>query len=142
MSAAPTNDVTAKRTHLGMRYLSWLITVPLAVLAVLFAVSNMQAVNLSLWPLPFEMQTALFVVVLLTLVLGFLAGGFVAWTSASRHRHAVRRATRRVQELTTELQEVRARLADAERRLATSGQPRTIDAPPRDPRAVALTSAP
>lgn len=123
-----------------MRYLSWLITVPLAVLAVLFAVSNMEAVTLSLWPLPFQLQTALFVLVLLTLVVGFVAGGVVVWGGARRHRHAVRRATRRVNELTVELADAKARLADAERRLAASAQPRTIDAPPRDPRALALTT--
>ena len=123
-----------------MRYLSWLITIPLLVLAVLFAVSNMESVTLSLWPLPFQLQTALFVLVLLTLLIGFLAGGFVVWGGARRHKLAVKRATRRVNELTAELADSRARLADAERRLAASAHPRTIDAPPRDPNALALTN--
>lgn len=123
-----------------MRVLSWLVTVPLTVLAVLFAVSNMEAVTLSLWPLPFQLQTALFVLILLTLLIGFLAGGFIAWSNARHHRRAVRRATHRVNELTTELADTKARLAEAERRLAVAGQPRLIDAPPRDPRALALSS--
>ena len=37
-----------------MRYLSWIITIPIALVIVSFAVSNRGPVDLALWPLPFE----------------------------------------------------------------------------------------
>lgn len=58
-----------------MKLLYWLFAAPLIVVAVLFAVSNMSSVEIVLWPLPGALETRLFIVVLVPLVVGFLAGG-------------------------------------------------------------------
>ena len=48
-----------------MRRLSWIISIPLMVIAVVFAVVNRQSTQVNLWPFDFELQAPLFLVVLL-----------------------------------------------------------------------------
>jgi uncharacterized integral membrane protein len=75
-----------------LHYLRW--TLGLLVLAVLllFALSNGQPVELSLFPTGLSTTLPLSVVVLGALGLGFLAGGLVAWFAGLRHRRAAKRA--------------------------------------------------
>ncbi|WP_448202777.1 lipopolysaccharide assembly protein LapA domain-containing protein [Azospirillum sp. sgz302134] len=106
-----------------MRFLALIITVPIAVAAVLFAISNRDLVTLSLWPLPFTLQAPLYLATLLALVVGFVAGGIVAWNAQRRHRRRARRASDRVSFLERELKETQARAAAAEKRLAEQNRP-------------------
>ena len=69
-----------------MRILSWLCFLPLALIAVSFALSNRETVLLTLWPLPFEMRLPLFAVGIAGLVLGFLAGALTLWILQLRAR--------------------------------------------------------
>lgn len=82
-----------------MRLLSWLLGLPIALIAVLFAVANREAVALSLWPLPFAVDAPLSAALLVFFVVGLLLGGLVAWASAGRWRRLARKQTRRVTEL-------------------------------------------
>lgn len=97
-----------------MRYLSWIITLPIAVLAVLFAISNRDPVALALWPLPFQIAVPVFVAVLVPLVLGFLLGGLVAWAGSLHWRRLARRRGQRLAALGDEVKQHRER----ERRVA------------------------
>ncbi|AWK86290.1 lipopolysaccharide assembly protein LapA domain-containing protein [Azospirillum thermophilum] len=106
-----------------MRYLTWIITVPVALVAVLFAISNRDMVTLSLWPLPFTLDAPLYLAALLALAVGFLAGGFVTWNSQRRHRRRARREGDRVVFLEREVKEAQARAAAAEKRLAELSRP-------------------
>ncbi len=106
-----------------MRYLSWIVTLPIALVAVLFAVSNRDGVTLSLWPLPFTLDAPLYLAALLALLAGFLAGGFVVWNSQRRHRRRARRESNRVLFLEREVKEAHARAAAAEKRLAELSRP-------------------
>lgn len=101
-----------------MRYVSWLLTIPLAALAVSFSVSNLAPVTLELWPLPFQVQAPAFALVLVTLVAGFLLGGLVAWVGQHGHRKAERQHQSRADKLQRELDAMRARAETAEKRLA------------------------
>lgn len=92
-----------------LRYLSWIVTVPLAVLVILFALSNRDPTVLRLWPLPFELEAPLFLPVLGALVVGFLAGGFVAWWSGRRVRRMARRQKNRLNRLNAEAEALKAR---------------------------------
>lgn len=75
-----------------MKRLRWLITAPLALILIVFAVNNRHLVDVSLWPLDFIVRWPLFVFVYIGVVAGFLAGAIIAWaSSAQRHRHARRR---------------------------------------------------
>ncbi len=95
-----------------LRYLSWIVTLPLAVLVISFAVSNRDQAVLKLWPLPFELEMPLFLPVLGALVVGFIAGGFVAWWSGGRYRRLARRQNSRLKRLSAEAESLRAREAE------------------------------
>lgn len=106
-----------------MRFIALIITVPIAVVAVLFAISNRDVVTLSLWPLPFTLEAPVYLATLVALVVGFLAGGVVTWNAQRRHRRRARRASDRVGYLERELKETQARAAAAEKRLAEQSRP-------------------
>ncbi|MFH1805902.1 MAG: LapA family protein [Pseudomonadota bacterium] len=74
-----------------MRILYWVISIPLAILLTIFAVSNRQTVTLSLWPLPYEIDMPLFAPVMLALVAGLGIGLVFEWLVMGKHRRAARR---------------------------------------------------
>jgi len=86
-----------------VRTLRWVLIGLLALILVIFAIDNRQVITLSLWPLPFELSTGLYLVVLLALLLGFLLGELVAWMNGRRWRREARLKARRVEELEREL---------------------------------------
>lgn len=99
-----------------MRYLTWIVTIPVALLAVLFAVSNRETVVFGLWPLPFTLDLPLYLAVLGVLVLGFVVGGLVVWVGQHRHRRTARKASARVLQLERDLDDTNTRLRAAEER--------------------------
>ncbi len=101
-----------------MKLFYWLLAVPLAVVTVLFAVSNMVVVDIRLWPLPGQQPVWLFIVGLVPLVVGFLAGGTVSWLGAGRTRGRARAAERAVRARDLEIEDLRARTKEAERKAA------------------------
>jgi putative membrane protein len=105
-----------------VRYLSWIITIPIALVIVSFAVSNRDPVDLALWPLPFEITVPLYVAVLTALVLGFLAGGLVAWGAGHNYRAAARARGRKASQLERDLSYEREQRTVAERRVAEAAQ--------------------
>lgn len=73
-----------------MRILFWIVIAPLAVLVTVFAVSNRGQVTVDLWPLPFVIETPIFLLVLLCGLVGFLIGTFVAWLAGGKARRRAR----------------------------------------------------
>lgn len=96
-----------------MKFLWWILLALVALVLILFAVSNREAVSVALWPLPDAVQLPLYLVVLGSLVVGFLAGEFVAWVRGWRWRREARRSRERIQTLEREIEA--ARLDRAER---------------------------
>jgi uncharacterized integral membrane protein len=94
-----------------------LIAAPLLVAAPLFAISNLETVDLSLWPLPDEwaLSVPAFAVALGGLFIGFVAGGIVAWLNAGRARARARSAERAVRARDIEIEELRRKVQEAER---------------------------
>jgi uncharacterized integral membrane protein len=74
-----------------------------AVVLILFAVSNRETVSVGLWPLPAFVELPLYLVVLGMLILGFILGELVAWIGGSRWRREARRSRRRIATLEREL---------------------------------------
>jgi uncharacterized integral membrane protein len=96
-----------------MRLVHWLVTLPAAIVLVVFAVSNREAVTVAFWPLPARLGAPLYLVVLLALLAGFLVGEFVAWINARRARRLARERARRIEALERELAATQAGLAAA-----------------------------
>jgi uncharacterized integral membrane protein len=95
------------------RYLSWIITLPLGILVISFAVSNRDAVALMLWPLPSGLEMPIFLPVLGALVAGFVAGGAIAWWTGGRYRRLARRQSGQLKRQKAELETLRAREAES-----------------------------
>jgi uncharacterized integral membrane protein len=82
-----------------MRTFRWILIGLVALALVIFAVDNRQVVTVSLWPLPIEASMSLYLVVLLTLLLGFLLGELIAWMNGHRWRREARLKAKRIEEL-------------------------------------------
>lgn len=85
-----------------MKRLGWIITLPLAGLFVLFAISNRTQVIVSLWPADF-VPVPLYLLVLGGLLVGFLAGATVVGLDTLRWRRRARREAQRAAGLQREV---------------------------------------
>jgi lipopolysaccharide assembly protein A len=86
-----------------LKLVHWLVTLPAAALAVIFAVSNRDGVAVTFWPLPVRLEAPLYLVVLATFLAGFLIGELVAWINGGRARRLARERARRIAELEAQL---------------------------------------
>jgi len=92
-----------------MRFLWWVMLALVALILILFAVSNRESVSFGLWPLPDAVELPLYLVVLGTLIVGFFVGELVAWVGGWRWRREARRSRDRIVMLERELEVERAR---------------------------------
>ena len=91
-----------------MRLIRWLLIALATILLTVFAVENRHAVVV--WPLPDDVPVPLAVVIVATLVLGFLAGELAAWIGGRRWRREARHKERRIAALEHELSATQAQL--------------------------------
>ncbi len=82
-----------------MSRLRWLITVPVAVIVVVFAVNNRSDVDVDLWPLDIIIAWPLFVFIFIGLGIGFPLGAVLIWFSGAPARKRARERTARIREL-------------------------------------------
>lgn len=82
-----------------MNHLRWLITVPVAIIVAVFAVSNRGDASVSLWPLDVTVTWPLFVFVFVGAGVGFVLGVALMWLSAAPTRRRAREQASRVREL-------------------------------------------
>lgn len=75
-----------------MRYIFWLLTIVLTALFIVFTVANREPVVIDFWPFEFQQSLPFSLVVLASLLFGFLVGAFLMWlrfgAARSRARHA------------------------------------------------------
>lgn len=100
-----------------MKYLSWIITLPLLAIAVIFAVNHRQTVTIDLWPLPLAVEPPMYLIVLGAIFVGFLLGGGVVWWSQGRNRRRARDHRARAEEAEHELNVVQSKLERTEAEL-------------------------
>ena len=100
-----------------MKRFSWILTLPLIAVAVIFSIANRESVTLDLWPFELTLQLPLFVILLACIAFGLVVGGMATWLSAAPTRRRARQARRRVTELERE------RVTRAVVPPANSGQP-------------------
>jgi uncharacterized integral membrane protein len=97
-----------------MRFLFWIVLALVALILILFAVSNRETVSLSFWLLPgAAVQLPLYLLVLGTLVFGFVVGELVGWIGGWRWRREARRGRERIAMLERELEAAQAQHRDA-----------------------------
>jgi putative membrane protein len=99
------------------RILSWIVTAPIVVVVILFAVSNLDQVTLRLRPFPFEMTMPIWAFTLVELFVGFILGAIVTWIGDRRRRRDARTAVRRAGELEQALGLAKQQAADLEKKL-------------------------
>jgi len=75
-----------------MRWLSWILFLPLGVAVIIFSVSNRTVTKVDLWPFGFIVELPVFAIVLASLLLGFVLGGIAAWMSGTKNRRKARAA--------------------------------------------------
>lgn len=107
-----------------MKLVHWLVTLPLALVLVVFAVSNRAGVTLTLWPFPLSLEAPVYLVVLLALLIGFLVGELVAWINSRRWRREAKLRARRIDALERELAAKEAQIK--------TGEAKQISVPPRN----------
>ena len=78
-----------------MKLLSWLITLPLALVTVFLAIANRHRVSLNLDPFNQEnpalaLEMPLIFVILASIFLGLIVGAGAVWVSQGRHRKTAR----------------------------------------------------
>jgi uncharacterized integral membrane protein len=94
-----------------MRLLWWIMLAVVAVVLILFAVSNREMVSVGLWPLPDLLQLPLYLVLLGALFVGFIVGELVAWVGGWRWRREARRGRERIAMLEREIDAARTQRA-------------------------------
>ncbi len=80
-----------------------LVLLPVLLVAAVFALSNRETVELSLWPLPWAAQAPLFLLLLATLLLGVLIGAGLTWAAGWQHRSNAREHRRNNERLQRQL---------------------------------------
>jgi len=97
-----------------VRRLAWILTLPVTLVVVVFAIANRQLVAINLWPLEETVTYPLFIVTLGALVSGFLLGAVIMWLSESRLRDRARRLRFEKEDLERELGYLQRHKAQAE----------------------------
>jgi uncharacterized integral membrane protein len=83
-----------------------------AIVLILFAVSNREAVSVELWPLPFLADVPLYLLCFLSLLFGVLIGVAVAWIAGHGKRRELRTRRRRIEALERELTATQSQVGD------------------------------
>lgn len=86
-----------------MSYLTLIITVPLTIFAILFAVSNSADVTVGLWPFEKEYTVSTWIFGLAMLGAGFFLGALFVWILSQKTRFQYWKETRRAARLEKEL---------------------------------------
>ena len=103
----------------------WLLFLPLLILLAVFALSNMQEVQLRMWPLDIGWAAPLGVAVLVLAGLGFLVGALLVWASGL----ATLRRARRMEEAAKLLEPELTTLKMREQQMRHGSGPMRISLP-------------
>jgi hypothetical protein len=89
-------------------------------------VVNRGHITVDAWPLPYTVESPLFLVVLMSLLFGFVSGAIVVWLAAGKTRRALRAKTREAEVLDRQARELKA---DLDRRAAPAARPAPLPVP-------------
>jgi len=101
-----------------LRFLELLVVVPVAIVLLLFAYANRHFVTVSFDPLAsndaaaaVSLTAPLFVVIILSVMVGVIAGGVTVWFGQGRHRRLTRQLRAESEKLKADLQAAKGRTA-------------------------------
>jgi len=117
------------------KIVSALILVPLAVVIIVFAVANRQAVTVSFDPFSstspaYAATLPLFIIIFTVLIVGVLVGGIAAWIGQAKWRRLARKRDADVRGLHQELETIRRRFAPEAPAALPEPGPYTVVPPP------------
>lgn len=92
-----------------MKRLSFIITLPVTLVILVFALSNRGPVGLTLWPFDATIDLPIYLVVLGSLLVGFLLGGLIAWVAGGRARRQARRLRQETRRQEAEIADLKKR---------------------------------
>ena len=87
-----------------------LISLPILLLLVLFALSNTAPVEIGVWPTGLSLHAPLSLVVLSGMAIAFLLGGVLVWFTELGQRRRARRAERTIRMLEQQVQDLKSRI--------------------------------
>ncbi len=97
-----------------VRFLKFIVIVPIALLLLMFAFANRQVITVSFDPFEagdvpaFVLKGPLFLVLILAVALGVICGGVATWFAQGKHRRAERAHRAEAEKLRGELETARA----------------------------------
>lgn len=94
-----------------MRHLSWIVTFPVTLVVVVFAVTNRAEVTVRFWPFPWSIELPVWLLVLGSLLAGFLLGGLATWLASGPRRRRARQTAERARALARQLAELKRQQA-------------------------------
>lgn len=112
-----------------MKHLSWIILFPLAVLLIVFSVTNRDVVAIDLWPFPVTIDVPLFALVFAAILVGVVWGGISAWLNGGKVRRTARLKSREAEVALAENRRLKDRVValEVDVRTAESDSRRAID---------------
>lgn len=99
---------TVNRRTKFLKFIHFIISIPVLFLTVSFAVSNRQEFPLTLWPFPFEIVVPISFAVLFFALLFFIFGGIYSWVLTIPVRNEKHRQAKKIRELTKKIGEMEA----------------------------------
>jgi len=95
-----------------VKFLWWIIILPLLAVAAAFAVANRDAITVSLDPLPYAFEAPAYVALMVAIFVGLIIGGISTWLAGRRWRRETRLGRRNIKLLEAEVDSLRARMAE------------------------------
>ncbi len=99
-----------------MRFLSWLLFLPFALIVVIFAVSNRGPIAVDFWPLPFSQDVTLYLLSLGTLAFGFFFGALLTWMSVAKWRVVAISRKKDTEYAEAEIERLNAKIKDLQKK--------------------------
>jgi len=96
-----------------MKFISWILTGVLLLLALGFALNNRQTTTLNLWPAGVVIEAPLYLFSLGTLFVGFALGALIGWIGHIPHRMEARRLRRDIGRLREKIEDMSSTLPSA-----------------------------
>ena len=91
----------------NVRIVIWIVSVPIAVIVVAFAIANRVPVKIQFDPLPYELDVPIWITVIGSLATGFVIGSLCKWLIDYRYRSELRQGRKLIRGLEKEISSLR-----------------------------------